>query len=125
MNSVIHLGISTLSNSDSGLYSFFIAENSLIVKCEKLDNILHLKKFIDPIKIDVEGIELDVLKSAQNILVKHKPILFFEVNKNIVDNYDEICLFLASLGYSEYSDNNFFINKSSLKFDVIWTHRGN
>lgn len=35
---------------------------------------------IDLIKIDVEGFEVNVLKGAKNTIIKHKPLLFIEVN---------------------------------------------
>ena len=36
------------------------------------------KKKIDFIKIDVDGYEMEVLKSGQKIIKKHKPLIYFE-----------------------------------------------
>lgn len=48
------------------------------VKLEKLDNIIPGDSKIDLIKIDVEGGEFHVLKGAQRIISKSKPIIIFE-----------------------------------------------
>lgn len=48
---------------------------------------------IDLIKIDVEGMELDVLLGAESTLLKHKPVIFIEITENeaevrkLLDNY--------------------------------------
>ena len=41
---------------------------------------------ISLIKIDVEGMEYDVLLGAKNIISKNKPIICFEQNKKEFDN---------------------------------------
>jgi FkbM family methyltransferase len=45
-----------------------------------LDNQLRKIEKIDLIKIDVEGFELHVLKGAENLLTKYRPIIFIEIN---------------------------------------------
>lgn len=42
---------------------------------------------VDFIKIDVEGMELSVLRGAQSLINKHKPIILFEVNKKALDDH--------------------------------------
>ena len=44
----------------------------------KLDKICSNIKKIDLIKIDVDGHELDVLKSGKKTIKKHKPFIYFE-----------------------------------------------
>jgi FkbM family methyltransferase len=116
----INIGTPAFKSNDTGLYSIFNKENICKISCDKLDNILINENNIDLIKIDVEGMELDVLQSAKNILIKFKPILFFEVNKNLNNNYESISEFLESIGYREFSNQIFTPNSTFDKFDVIW-----
>lgn len=60
------------------------------IKVKKLDDIMdsyQIKK-VDLIKIDVEGFEYDVLRGASNTIMKHRPIMFIEVNDNNLRTYN-------------------------------------
>ena len=48
------------------------------MKIEKLDQICSKFRKIDFIKIDVDGYELDVLKSGKKSILKHRPFIYFE-----------------------------------------------
>ena len=48
------------------------------LKTKKLDDICSKIKNIEFIKIDVDGHELDVLKSGKKTINKHKPFIYFE-----------------------------------------------
>lgn len=61
------------------------------VKCVRLDD--YDFEFVDFIKIDVEGCELTVLQSAENLLRKFKPFLQIEVCSK------EVLNFLTKLNY--------------------------
>lgn len=50
---------------------------------------------VDLIKIDVEGMELDVLQGGARLLAAHQPAIFLETR----DHRHEIDEFLASIGY--------------------------
>jgi FkbM family methyltransferase len=69
---------------------------------------------IDFIKIDVQGHELDVIKSATETIKRNKPILEFEYNmlaKTLYNiEYSEIELYLNSINYvfDKKNDNNYF-----------------
>lgn len=54
----------------------------------------------DVIKIDVEGMELDVLKGAANAIQSFKPILYVENDRQ--ENSDVLIQHLVSLGYELY-----------------------
>ena len=66
-------------------------------KTQSLSELLkRLKKKIDFIKIDVDGYEMEVLKSGQKIIKKYKPLIYFEfapylykefgyTSKNLID----------------------------------------
>jgi FkbM family methyltransferase len=61
-------------------------DNSPVVRCARLDDILEntleTGNSIDALKIDVEGLELDVLKSGKLIINEHKPTILLEINGN-------------------------------------------
>lgn len=57
---------------------------------------------VDMIKIDVEGMEFEVLQGAQTIIQRDKPILFIEYLK--VD-HTRLADYLVSLGYRVFAQN--------------------
>jgi FkbM family methyltransferase len=65
----------------------YVTEN-LIVKVDRLDNIIDPSLHIDLIKIDVEGAEMEALKGAEKILKQSKPIILFEFGMGGTDVYD-------------------------------------
>lgn len=80
------------------------------VKCKvvKLDDFEPISKIhkINFIKIDVEGAELPSLQGAENILRKHKPILFIEGCRAWMKSFHytpkEMDTFLIGLGYTTF-----------------------
>lgn len=81
-----------------GAQSLKVGEGSLQVYA--LDSIAGINK-IDAIKIDVEGMELDVLEGARNYLKQYKPIIYIECIS--LERFREVTEFLAELGY-EYAE---------------------
>ena len=61
---------------------------TLVVKVDRLDNIIDPSIHIDLIKIDVEGAEMEVLKGAERILKNSKPIVLFEFGVGGIGAYD-------------------------------------
>jgi len=64
-------------------------------------------KSIDLVKLDVEGIEFEVLKGARNTLLKYGPVIVFESLMSIENIRGEPVLawaetYLRDLGYSLY-----------------------
>ncbi len=51
-------------------------------------------------KIDVEGMELSVLRGGQRLIARHRPILYVENDRG--ENSDALIRFIASLGYCLY-----------------------
>ena len=121
-NSESTISIGTPDNlcNDTGLYSKFHKSNLVTIPCKKFDDVFFDETNIDLIKIDVEGMELDVLLSAKNSLIKFNPLLYFEVNKTIINDYDKISIYLTSLGYQEFENDYFKTDHTLLKYDVIW-----
>ena len=76
-----------------------------------IDNIA--EKFfgkIEFIKIDVDGYELDVLKSGKKTLIKHKPIIYFEFAPYLYKEFgygpNTLIKFITKdLNYSFYNEN--------------------
>lgn len=58
---------------------------------------------IELIKVDIEGMELEALKSCQNIISKYKPILFIEIRRSIMKrsgiHISALEAFLRPFGY--------------------------
>jgi FkbM family methyltransferase len=69
------------------------------VPVKKLDDVQELRQLsnITAIKIDVENFEYPVLKGAQALLLKHKPVIYCELWKN--DRRDLTLNYLKGLGY--------------------------
>jgi len=63
------------------------ATETLVVKVDRLDNIIDPSIAIDLIKIDVEGAEMEALKGAEKILKTYKPIILFEFGIGGTDVY--------------------------------------
>lgn len=60
------------------LINKYVKVKKIKIKTKKLDSLLVDYKDISLIKIDVEGKELDVLKSGKKLLMKYKPMIIFE-----------------------------------------------
>lgn len=64
-------------------------------RMEALDELLGGRD-VDFIKIDVEGMEFDVLEGAQETIRRNRPILFVEVRKHDLDRYFSV---MKSMNY--------------------------
>jgi len=91
---------------NAGLFS----HEGLAVRVESLDKFVHqlsLKR-LDFIKIDVEGMELEVIKGGMTAIAQFRPILYYEtlesfrVNRGF-DIYNQIFHRLKDLGYQQFA----------------------
>jgi FkbM family methyltransferase len=57
-----------------------IPDEAVVVPMEKLDNLVRTRWPVRLIKIDVEGMESDVLKGAKRIITNDRPVLYLENN---------------------------------------------
>jgi FkbM family methyltransferase len=96
------------------LGSFDIGEDVPVVTIDSFN--LQRCNFI---KVDVEGMEADVLRGAASTIERFKPVLYVENDKR--DKADELVRYIDSLGYNMYwhlpyyfSPNNFFGNKNNV-----------
>ena len=66
-------------------------------------------KKIDFIKLDVDGHELDVLKSGEKEIKKKKPIIFMEIAPYLYPEFGYECYelieYIQKVGYLFYDDN--------------------
>lgn len=94
------------------------------IEVDTLDNIigeLKIDDYINLVKIDVEGAELEVLKGAENILQKEKPDLIIEVWQDDPSRLEQINAYLQRFGYEKAQqldkENMFFTcnTKNSLR----------
>ncbi|MDC0404844.1 FkbM family methyltransferase, partial [Candidatus Pelagibacter sp.] len=71
-------------------------------------NLKKIKK-VDFIKLDVDGHELDVLKSGEKILKKKKPVIFIEIAPYLYPEFgykcSELIDYIKKLKYSFYSED--------------------
>jgi FkbM family methyltransferase len=120
-NMVLALNVNVTSNASTfselnnnaffcKLRKFLLGEQKLVKKKEickliSLDEFVKKNnvKYIDLLKIDVEGFELKVLKGAKNILKNTEYILIEITFSNIFKNYDyqKIDNFLKQIGFKE------------------------
>ncbi len=83
----------------------FYHKFKIIKKSVKIIELDSLKIKPDLIKIDVEGEELQVLKSSKKIIKKNKPVILIELN----EDFKKILNFFRVNGYNFYvfKNNNF------------------
>jgi FkbM family methyltransferase len=79
-------------------------------KAISLDNLFKKNKTpIKLIKIDVDGYELEVLKSSEKLLKKEKPIIYFELAPYLYEEMgytvDHLNKFVKKMGYTFYNEN--------------------
>jgi FkbM family methyltransferase len=75
-------------------------------------------------KVDVEGMELDVLKGATGLIAQRKPALYVENDRQ--DKSADLIRFIDSLGYAMwwhnpplYSPDNFFKNPENVFKNIV------
>jgi FkbM family methyltransferase len=70
-------------------------------------------------KVDVEGMEIEVLKGALNLIIRYQPILYVENDRK--DLAEQLVLFIHGMGYKMYwhsaslfRENNYFGNNANV-----------
>ena len=91
-----------------GAQSITLIENELLedetaFEITTLDSFI-FKDTIKAIKIDVEGMEIDVLKGAVKTILKHKPDLFIEAQA--LEDYKKISGYLSDIHYVYWGTYN-------------------
>ena len=94
---------------DNSTFTKFASKEKYKVSSTKLDNFLYLKK-CNFIKMDVELMEMDVLKGGEKFIKKFRPIMWIE-NHEIYPN--EINKYLLANNYVPYWAYTVYFNKSN------------
>lgn len=71
-----------------------------MIRLDDFDHLHHLKERVSGIKIDVENFEYFALKGAENLIIKHKPIIYCELWDN--HNRHKCIYYLNNLNYTAY-----------------------
>jgi FkbM family methyltransferase len=93
------------------------------VPCLTLDRFIALPR-VNVIKIDVEGMEADVLHGSEQVLRKFKPILYVENDR--LEKSEALMRLIAGFGYRMYwhlppmfNPNNFFSSSENSYGDIV------
>ncbi|MBI3420190.1 MAG: FkbM family methyltransferase [Proteobacteria bacterium] len=81
---------------ETGFTEVKFSQNRIRAECVTLDSVLAGSR-LDFLKIDVEGMELDVLEGAKNSLARYRPVVYLENNRP--KNSPPIITLLQDLGY--------------------------
>ena len=127
--SIYNIGLG--SEGGDCIISFGSIRQMSVVK--RLDDVLEgINDSISIIKIDVEGMEIEVLKGAISLILKHKPLIYLEAiqsDEDIEIRSLETDLFLESLGYQvtgrvfNYQPTIEYRHKSLANEDCAFTSR--
>ncbi len=95
------------------------AEGTEMISLKSLDDILTTTEFdnteIKLLKVDVEGFDTIVLRGSTAIIEKHKPVLFFEYNReNMKTIHEDGLSTLLSFRRYNYTKIAFFDHKGTL-----------
>lgn len=104
---------------NSGSKTLIADAQGLEISVFPIDSFANSFDFLSLIKIDVEGMELDVLKGAANAIKKHKPYLYIE--NAVIDKSKSIIEWIMSAGYDLwwhipplFHPQNFFSHQENL-----------
>ena len=87
----------------------------------KLHKYITLSKKIDLIKIDVNGLEFEIVKAIEKQINRDKPLLVIENNSKL----NEIYVLLKKYGYEKYFnyEKKFHKHKNQKKLDIFFIHK--
>lgn len=73
-----------------------------VVHVKRLDDVCEKLKHVDLIKLDCEGVELDVLKSGEATIARYKPNILFELHIHDTTQLDIYKKFFYEFNYNLY-----------------------
>ncbi len=102
-------GTATLFQDDKNMGASFVGEEkdrpgkktkSIKIQLKTLDQLKDKLGDVAAVKLDVEGMELDVLKGGEALLKSAQPVIFFELlESDFINGTTDSLEFLKSLGY--------------------------
>ncbi len=99
------------------------ADEGLQVDCLVLDRFLSLPR-VKMLKVDVEGMEADVLRGGEQLIGRHKPIIYVENDR--IDSSEALIRLIDSMGYRMYwhlpplfNPRNFYSEKENIFPNVV------
>lgn len=102
-----------------------IQKNGTTVNRQKLDNFLNKIDRLKLLKIDVEGMEILVIKGAKELIDKFRPIIYVENDRQ--EHSKELIELLWSLDYKMYwhlpklyNKSNFFFVKKKIFLEILF-----
>ena len=111
-------------NNNFGGINIENTKNGTTVNKQKLDNFLNKINRLKLLKIDVEGMEISVIKGASELIKKFRPIIYVENDRQ--DHSNEIIELLWSLNYKMnwhlprlYNKNNFFNEEENIFGNIV------
>lgn len=115
----------TLIYEEAFISNSILNENSLSVNQKNGDKLFFNLKYINFIKIDVEGYENNVIKSLTNTIENRKPILLIEIESRHSNNakIDSLINFLYKIDYVFYYMENGKRLKRIKKIDSSWVSK--
>ncbi len=97
--------------------------NGVVVEVRKLDELFHLPR-LKLVKIDVEGMEANVINGARRIIETFHPILYVENDRR--DRSKDLIELIANLGYRMwwhlpplFNPNNYFGNTENIYKNIV------
>ena len=106
-------------NNNFGGINIENTKNGTTVNKQKLDNFLNKINRLKLLKIDVEGMEISVIKGASELIKKFRPIIYVENDRQ--EHSKNLIELLWSLDYKLYwhlpklfNENNYFKDKENI-----------
>ena len=111
-------------NNNFGGINIENTKNGTTVNKQKLDNFLNKLNRLKLLKIDVEGMEISVIKGASELIKKFRPMIYVENDRQ--EHSKELIELLWSLDYKMYwhlpklyNENNFFNDKENIFGNIV------
>lgn len=111
------------SNNFGGVSLTEIKRGTTIQKI-KLDSFLNKINRLKLLKVDVEGMEIDVINGSKQLIDKFKPIIYIENDR--VEKSEKLIDLIKSLDYKLYwhlpklfNENNFYKNKEDIFNNIV------
>ena len=100
------------------------SKKGTLVNKTKLDNFINRISNLKLLKIDVEGMEIGVIKGAVDLIKKFKPIIYVENDR--IEHSKDLIELLWSLDYKLYwhlpklyNENNYFQDKENIFSNLV------